>query len=210
MAALTRLGQVCRRWPVTTSVAGAQRQPCRAASPPVNWRLRADRFRRPSRPVASGCPGPVNQHAHDGTHKCGSHRDQGDLPARHAAGDADEGVGRGPESDDLGGRAGRRAWPGGRDGGGRGRDGRRQGAASPVSRPARRPMVRMGFMAAFFAVWFAVSGGVALRDRWRVTGGGRQRPVLVAGAGVCGRGRVQRGRSRVIQGAWISTVRRVA
>jgi hypothetical protein len=27
---------------------------------------------------------------------------------------------------------------------------------------------------------------------------------------VCGRGRVQRGRSRVIQGAWISTVRRVA
>src|SRR5262249_59137729 len=85
-------------------------------------------------PVTPGCPCPVDKHAHDGTGNGGRYGDQGDLPAGHVAGDAVEGVGRGPESDDHGGRAWRRIRPGGREGGGRGRGGRRQGGGQPGQR----------------------------------------------------------------------------
>jgi hypothetical protein len=123
--------------------------------------------------VTAGCPCPVQKHAHDGTHKCRSHRDQGDLPARHVAGDAVEGVGRGPEPDDLGGRAGRRMT----------------GCTTGRARPRRPPPggggqpgacrqdggVRMGFMTTFLA-WFAV-GQVGWRSRSLAgLGGERQRP----------------------------------
>jgi hypothetical protein len=104
-------------------------------------------------PVAAGCPGPVNKHAHDGTHKCGPHCDQGDLPARHVASDAVEGVDRGPEPDDRGGRAWRGYGPVAAKAAGAAAMAAARAAASPARMQARRRMVRMGFMAISVGVW---------------------------------------------------------
>src|SRR5262245_37183018 len=112
-------------------------------------------------PVAAGSPCPVHKHAHDGTGKCGPHPDQGDLPAGHV------GVGRGPESDDPGGRAWRPIRP---------PPGRRR-ARLACRRDGRwcgwdpwRSSLAVGWR------WVRWSGA---GERWQVTGGGRQRRVLV-------------------------------
>jgi hypothetical protein len=86
-------GQVCRRrWPVRTSVAW----PRGSGLPPRGLAPISSGGRRG--PVAAGCPRPVEKHAHDGTHNCGPHRDQGDLPARHSARETVVGVVHGLES----------------------------------------------------------------------------------------------------------------
>src|SRR5262249_22309674 len=89
-------------------------------------------------PVAAGCPCPVDKHAQGGTHNCGPHSDQGDQPARHVAGAAAaEGVGQGPESDELGGRDCRRVHPGARERGGGGPHRPRPGEGQPRQRGGR-------------------------------------------------------------------------
>jgi len=127
------------------------------------------------RPVAAGSLCPVHKHTDDGTGKCGPHPDQGDLPAGHV------GVGRGPESDDPGGRAWRPMRRGGAKAAGATATAAARVAASPVGVHARRPMVRMGSMAIFFGVWLAV-GQVEWRSR-SLAGHRRRATAACAGAG---------------------------
>jgi hypothetical protein len=72
-------------------------------------------------PVTAGCPGPVNKHAHDGTHKCRSHRDQGVCQPVMSPVTPLKVWAAGPN----------RTTSAGGPGGGRGRDGRRQGGGQP-------------------------------------------------------------------------------
>src|SRR5690349_13567410 len=88
-------GVAARRW-----------LPSARPRPPVSWPLGSTSSGGRRGPVSAGCPYPASKQgqAPDSGHDRGRRHDQGDLPAGQAGGGAVEGVGRGPEPDELGGR----------------------------------------------------------------------------------------------------------